>query len=373
MFNGNYSSYLEQKSARRELHLQSYMQQQKEINRKEDTINRFKASASRAKGMKRMMKALDKMEPIDAPVDYAPKISFKFGFVQQSGKIVLKVNSVNYVFGQKQIFKNVTFEIERGQKVALVAPNGVGKTTLFNIIAGIYDKQEGSVELGYNVKSALFEQDQLRALNPQKTVLEEVSNACGKKTESEIRACLGAFLFPGDDTKKKIKVLSGGERNRVAMVKVLLQDANFLMLDEPTNHLDIMSKEILLKSLQQYPATILFVSHDRDFVNQLATHIIELTPDGAYRYEGNYDSFVYQKEQAEKGKIDHKRSVQIVSNEKARDSKADFELKKSINRAEAKVDKLSKQIADLQLKIAALAFGSVEYNKTVHELISSRN
>lgn len=373
VYTGNYSSYVEQKAERDRLQLQAYIQQQKDIQRKQETIDRFKASASRAKGMQSMMKSLDRIERIEPPADFNRKIVFKFGSLQQAGKVVLRVNDVDYSFEQKQIFDHVSFEIERGHKVALVAANGVGKTTLFNVIAGIYPKQHGSIEFGYNVKSALFEQDQLRALDANKTVLEEVSYACAKKTESEIRACLGAFLFSGDDVLKKIKVLSGGERNRVAMVKVLLQDANFLMLDEPTNHLDITSKELLLKALQEYPGTILFVSHDRDFVNQLATNIIELTPQGTHAYQGNYDSFIYQKEHANRAKDGDMPKYVQPKQEQVVSSKERFELKKASNKLESKIGNLAKNKIDLQLKMAALSYGSDDYNVLLLQLNALEN
>ncbi len=366
MYKGNYSSYVVQKQAVRQLQWEAYVQQQKDIKRKEEVINRFKASASRAKSMQSMVKSLERIERVEAPVEHKKKISLRFGAMQQSGKVVLKVKDLAFAFGENRIFNNVNFEIERGQRVALVAANGVGKTTLFNVIAGIYPKQQGSIEFGYNVKSALFEQDQLRALNQRKTILQEVSDACSKKTESEVRACLGAFLFPGEDTQKKISVLSGGERNRVAMVKVLLQDANFLMLDEPTNHLDITSKEILLESLKEYPGTILFVSHDRDFVNELATDIIELTPQGAYHYEGNYDSFVYQKEQSTiKQEVKHN---QLHIEAKQSSSKEDFERSKTIKKLENKIEKISQSISEYHLKIAQHNYGSSEYTRLIDEL-----
>jgi len=194
---------------------------------------------------------------------------------------VLTIDGVGHAFGPKQIFKDVSFEVQKGQKIALVASNGVGKTTLFNLIAQKLPLSTGKVTVGYNVLSTVFDQDQTASLAMDKTILENITESCPKVVEQKIRAFSGSFLFTKDSINKKVGVLSGGEKNRVGMIKVLLQNANLLLLDEPTNHLDIQSKDILLTALQSYQGTILFVSHDQDFVNKLATDIVELSVDGA--------------------------------------------------------------------------------------------
>jgi ATP-binding cassette, subfamily F, member 3 len=294
-YNGNYSKYIVQKEHDLELLHASFVQQQKDIKKKEEWIAKFKAKASTAKRAQSMMRALDDIERIELP--RSPKnVSFSFPPVQQSGKLVITVDKVSQKFGDKTIFQNVSFEVTRNQKVAIIAPNGVGKTTLFNLIAGILPIQKGTITFGYNVSHAIFAQDQNKALNLQLSILDNLKHLCPKVAEQKIRAFLGAFLFSGDDALKKVSVLSGGEKNRVGMVSVLLQQANLLLLDEPTNHLDIPSKEILLKALQDFEGTLLFVSHDRDFINNLATDIIELTAQGAHHYEGNYDAYVYHKQ-----------------------------------------------------------------------------
>ncbi len=293
IFQGNYSYYVEHKAILTEQREHAYEKQQREIQQREKTIDRFKATASKAKMAQSMLKALDKIERIEVE-NKQKTISLKLHVPQKSGQLVLKVDHVAHSFDQ-QLFKNVSFEIERGDKVAIVAPNGTGKTTLFNLIAQKLKLQTGSIELGFNVQSALFDQDQERVLNPNLTILEEVSGSC-KVTEQQLRSTLGALLFGKDEITKKCGVLSGGERNRVAMAKVVLSNANLLLLDEPTNHLDIESKEIILQGLQKFEGTIVFVSHDQDFVNKLSNKIIELNSHGAFLYLGDYDSYLAIKE-----------------------------------------------------------------------------
>lgn len=291
---GNFTFYLDQKQKKQELIESTYKRQKKEIDQKQKTIDRFKASASKAKMAQSMVKQIAKIELVE-PESPLPSIKLRFPEATRSGSIVLKFDNLKKTFQDKIIFQNISGEIKRGDKVGLVAPNGTGKTTLFNLLIGKYPIEQGKIEFGHNVKYTVFEQDQKKALNPKNTIIEEVLDSCSNITEAEIRGFLGAFLFSSDDVYKKISVLSGGELNRVAMVKVLLQRANFLLLDEPTNHLDIYSKDILLQALQQYDGTLFIVSHDHDFLNNLTNKIFELTPNRLYSYEGNYESYLDQK------------------------------------------------------------------------------
>lgn len=295
-YNGNYASYERQKEHNLALLEAAFATQQKEIKQKTETIERFRAKANKAAMAQSMIKALDKIERIEIPPRLA-EIHFTFPPVQQAGRVVLTVNDVAQSFKNKKIFEHVSCEIERGMKVAIIAANGVGKTTLFNIIIGKLPVQHGTIHYGHNVHAAIFDQDQTQSLDMDRTILENLLGSAPTTTEQKVRAFAGSFLLGKDAIDKKIKVLSGGEKNRVGMIKVLLQNANLLLLDEPTNHLDIQSKDILLKALQSYQGTMLFVSHDHDFVTHLATDILELRADGATMYHGNYELYLYRKNQ----------------------------------------------------------------------------
>jgi len=359
---GNYSSHLEQKEHDFEIVRRAYTEQQKEMKRKKAVIERFRSKASKARMAQSMIKALKKIKLIQLPPS-SKDVHFTFPPIRPSGRIVLTVNNVSHAFGDKTLFKNVNFTIERGHKVALIAPNGVGKTTLFDLIIGRRKLQLGTIEFGYNVTCAKFDQDQTKVFDSQQSVIDNLHRLCPSKPEQVLRTFLGSFLLTSSDVEKPVEVLSGGEKNRIGMINVLLQDANLLLLDEPTNHLDIPSKEILLKALQKYKETIFFVSHDRDFVNMLATHIIELTPEGAHWYHGNYDSYVYQKD-----------GIQIetkVPSEKAKpkiDNKKAFELRKQIKRFERKIDKLEREIATLQQNFSEFTYGTQEFTQAEQRL-----
>jgi ATP-binding cassette subfamily F protein 3 len=366
IYYGNYTDYEEEKEARLQTLKQQAQLQQKDIDRKKKLIEQFKAKASKAKMAQSMQKMLDKEEVIQLPPD-ARTVRFTFPPTVRPGRIVLEVQNIGFSFDTKKIFDNVSFQIERGDKVALVAPNGMGKTTLFNVLCAKYKPQHGKIEFGYNVKHTIFEQDQNRVLNPNKTVAEEVLDNCNK-SEQEVRSFLGAFLFGKDEIKKKTKVLSGGEKNRLSMVKVMLQDANFLLLDEPTNHLDISSKEILLKALQQFDGTILFVSHDHDFINKLSNRVIELTPTGVHSYHGNYDLFLQQKRDADRLLKKAGSPDSAESNEKngadKEDRKANYAAKKDKQRLEGKIARLEAEIGRLQCSFADIDYGTPEFDET---------
>ncbi len=368
LYKGNYTHYMDQKEFQLEALYAAYEQQQREVSSKQKVIDKFKAG-TRASVARSMQKALDKVEMIELP-PRDKTVKFRFDHIERSGRIVLEVENVSFGFEQKMLFKNVSFKIERGQKVALIASNGVGKTTLFNVIIGKLKALTGRIEFGHNVKSSVFEQDQYKALDPRKTIIEEVLGSVYHKTEAQIRSFLGAFLFSGDGIQKKTNVLSGGERNRVSMVKVLLQDANFLMLDEPTNHLDMESKEILLQALQNYDGTLLFVSHDQDFVNRLADHIFELTPEGVFAYAGNYDSYCAQKAAAHE-KVDafsrHVLQTGDGSSQKT-GSTVSLDKKKELHTIERLIAKLEQSIVKIGESFADLEYGTPQFEAAQQKL-----
>ena len=371
LYHGNYSSHLNQKEERTRILKQKAAQQEKEIAQKMRTIERFRASASKSRMAQSMLKEVQKIEKIE--IDSESRfLNFRFPPIKRSGRIVLKVDKVSNSFGDKKTFSNIGFEVERGEKVAIVAPNGVGKTTLFNLITGKLPLQNGTVEFGHNVKPAFFEQDQDKVLNKNNTVFDEVESSClTSESRMLVRKFLGAFLFSGDDVYKKIGVLSGGEKNRVAMVKVLLKNANCLLLDEPTNHLDIQSKEILLNALQQFKGTILFVSHDRDFLDKLATRIFELSPDKIVSYSGNYESYLYHKSKNEMEE-DSSCSVKTLDSAKRKPvAGIDHKSRKKIRNLESKIDSLEKEIKDLTSKLEFLEYGSDKFTK-IYEVLQNK-
>lgn len=366
LYHGNYSFYRTEKERRTETIEASAERQKKEIAKKIKTIERFRASASKAKMAQSMIKKIEKIEPIQT-VQKSKTIAVPMPKVERSGKIVLKVENVSHKFGEKIVFQNASFEIDRGEKVALVAPNGVGKSTLLSLIAKKISLQEGDIIDGYHTQIAMFEQDQDKVLTKENTILDEIESACkNSDTRAMVRSLLGAFLFSGDSVYKKIKVLSGGEKNRVAMVKVLLQQANVLILDEPTNHLDIESREILLDVLKKFEGTLLFVSHDRDFLDRLATRIIELTQKRTISYPGNYESYIYHRDRAEKSIAEETQ----VKNKPVNQQKDDSEQRKKISRLEKKIDDLEQKIQGLNNKLSEMNYGTEEFSATYDKIVS---
>lgn len=370
LYVGDYNHYEKQKAHDEELLEMQYKNQQRDLKQKQEFIDRFKAKASKAAVAQSMVKKMEKIERIELPPS-PPDINFTFPPLQQSGSVVLTVENVAQAFGEKQIFNNVSFEVQRGQKVALMAANGVGKTTLFNLIADKLPLQKGTITPGHNVHSAVFDQDQTASLLLDKTILENITESCPKATEQKVRAFAGSFLFTKDSINKKVGVLSGGEKNRVGMIKVLLQNANFLLLDEPTNHLDIQSKDILLTALKAYQGTILFVSHDQDFVNKLATDIIELSIDGAREYHGNYELYLYQKQQ-EAIKLQKEQTAQPEQKNK-HSQKHEIKEQKTVSQAdvkalERKIQKLEHDISRTEQSFADLVFGTQAFEQAQKKL-----
>ena len=360
IYAGNYSYYkrLEEEEA---IFLEkAFEAQQRDIKQRKETIEKFRASATKAKMAQSMIKQLEKVEIIEV-AQKAKKINFSLPPVERAGQTILTVKNVAHTFN-RQLFHDVNFTIQRGEKVALIAPNGTGKSTLFNLIAGKLPLQTGSVEKGYNVTSTLFDQDQEKVLNPEWTIIEEVTAAC-KATEQRIRTFLGSFLFPKADAMKKTAVLSGGERNRVAMVKVLLSNANFLMLDEPTNHLDIESKETVLNALQQFDGTLLFVSHDQDFVNNLATRIIELNETGVISYDGNYDAYIEFKNTLQKKEVAKVAQIQKATQTSTLSKKELFELRKKYKNLENNMNKYKAELETLLANMYQVEYGTAAYEQ----------
>ena len=299
-YNGNYSKFIELSKVEKEIELKKYEDQQKDLKKQEESIERLKAYG-REKHLKRARskeKALDKIDVLDKPEAYRKKAKIKFNPSISSGNDVLHVENISMAYEDKVLFKGVNFDIYRGEKVALIGPNGIGKSTLFKIIMNELSPVNGEIKLGTNVNVSYFHQEQ-KTLNLDNTIIDEIWDTNDRLTQTEIRNMLGSLLFENEEVFKKISTLSGGERARIAILKLILSKANFLLLDEPTNHLDIDSKEVLEEALENYTGTIFTISHDRYFLNTVVDKILVLSEDGVTEYLGNYDYYINKKRETE--------------------------------------------------------------------------
>jgi ATP-binding cassette, subfamily F, member 3 len=294
-YSGNYDKYLAQKTQRREQLEGAYRNQRERIEQLEVFISRFRYQATKAKQVQSRIKELEKMERIEIPEE-EKTIHFSFPQPKPSGRIVAEFAGVSKSYGAKRVFQDVSFMIERGDRIALVGVNGAGKSTLIKLLAGKEPLSAGEYRFGHNVQADYFAQDQYKELNPEARILDDLSDLSPRSTQTELRSLLGCFLFSADEVFKRIAVLSGGERNRYALLRMLLHPANFLLLDEPTNHLDIQAKDILLEALAGYSGTVIFVSHDRYFIDKLATRVFEVGEERVTVYPGNYEDYVWRKQ-----------------------------------------------------------------------------
>ena len=309
VYNGNYSFYWQQKEINREIQQKAYDMQQKEIKHQEDVIRTLR-QFNREKSIKRAEsreKALDKMERIDRPDALPDQMRLTLTPFLTSGNDVLHAEDLSKSYGGQKIFQNVSFDIKRSDKVAIIGPNGVGKSTLFRMLLKEVSSDSGLIRFGTNVFVGYYDQEQAK-LDETKTIFEEISDAYPTLTQGQIRNMLAAFVFTGDDVFKPISALSGGEKGRVSLAKIMLSKANTLMLDEPTNHLDMFSKEVLESAINRYEGTCIYISHDRYFINKTAEKILELTPDGVILYNGNYDYYLEKK--AERARNEAEKALQ---------------------------------------------------------------
>ena len=290
LYPGNYSYYTEEKSLRNEIQKGAFENQQAQIRQTERFIERFKAKASKSRQVQSRVKALEKIDIIDDVIDEKAKVNFKFNFGTEPGRFILFLEDISKAYGEKVILKKTSATINRGDKIALIGANGKGKSTLLRVISGT-EEIEGERRTGHNVIESFFAQHQLESLNVENTLIDELKATGTTKTEMELRSVLGCFLFSGEEVFKKIKVLSGGEKSRVALAKVLISEANFLLLDEPTNHLDMQSVNILIQALQQYEGTYVVVSHDRYFVSNIANKIWYIEDHEIKEYPGSFDEY----------------------------------------------------------------------------------
>ena len=293
-YSGNYEKYLNQKAERFAQLEAAYRNQQEKVQQLEAFINRFRAQATKAKQVQSRIKELEKIERIELPPE-EKTIHFSFPQPKPSGRIVAEFHNVSKSYGPKEVFAGANFVIERGDRIALVGVNGAGKSTLIKLLSGAEPLTSGEYKLGHNVTVDYFAQDQYKELDPDAKMLDDLTDAAPRRTQTELRSLLGCFLFSEDDVFKRIGVLSGGERNRYALAKMLLQPSNFLLLDEPTNHLDMRAKDVLLESLAEFSGTVVFVSHDRYFIDKLATRVFEIGGGEVQIFPGNYEDYLWRK------------------------------------------------------------------------------
>ncbi len=366
-YKANYSRYLELRKERREKLEQAKKNQDAEIKQMEDNINRFRASATKASFAQSLIKKLDKIERIEIDNEDVSKFNIRFVQSVVPGKVIFEAEHLGKAYGQKQVFDNVDFFVERGDRIALLGQNGQGKTTLAKILAGSIKDYSGTLNDGHNVRIGYFAQNQEEVLDPEKTVQQEAEDAATEETRPRVRDLLGSFLFQGEAVNKKTKVLSGGERNRLALCKLLLRPFNTLIMDEPTNHLDIQSKEIIKLALQKFEGTLIVISHDREFLQGLCDKIFEFRDGRMKEFLGNINEYLEyrQKESireisAEKSKLDQQKSVPAPEKpvEKVETtqpvSKTNQFITKEQKSIQNKISKIEEQISGYEGQIAAM-------------------
>jgi len=376
-YSGNYEKYLAQKAERKAQLEAAYKNQHDRVEALEAFINRFRATATKAKQVQSRIKELEKIERIEIPPD-EQTIHFSFPQPKPSGRIVAEFKNVSKSYGAKHVFSGANFVIERGDRIALVGVNGAGKSTMIKLLAGTEPLTSGDYTLGHNAVPDYFAQDQYKELDPERRMLDDLGDAAPRSTNTELRTLLGCFLFSDDDVFKKIGVLSGGERNRYALARMLLAPSNFLLLDEPTNHLDMRAKDVLLDSLRKYSGTVVFVSHDRYFIDNLADRIFEIEDGHVHVYPGNYEDYLWRKaggpeqiQAATAVAVAEPEPVAVVADSKKRVNPMKLQkLRTKLREVEQEVASLESEIAQHD---AALAdFTSVEETVRISEIASER-
>jgi len=364
-FKKSYSSYMILRKELRQQQKAAQKNQNKQIQQTEKLIEKFRAKASKASMTQSLIKKLNKIDRIEIDPEENKKMKFGFNISQQPGKIIFKAQDISKYFGEKKVLSEVNFEIERGEKIAFVGQNGQGKSTLAKIIIGELES-EGHLKLGHNVELGYFAQDQSSYLEGNNSVIEEAENTSSPENRTKVRDLLGAFLFSGEDVDKKIHVLSGGERNRLALCKLLLQPFNVLIMDEPTNHLDILSKNILKEALKKFEGTLILVSHDRDFLQGLCEKVIAFKDHKVKPFLGDLNS--YLEDQKLSSIKDLEKKSKNSNSQNGNETKKSFIEHKKNREVIKKVKKIENQIAQLEKEIKDIDFDlEVDYERTIRE------
>ena len=364
-FKKSYSSYMILRKELRQQQKAAQKNQNKQIQQTEKLIEKFRAKASKASMTQSLIKKLNKIDRIEIDPEENKKMKFGFNISQQPGKIIFKAQDISKYFGEKKVLSEVNFEIERGEKIAFVGQNGQGKSTLAKIIVGELES-EGKIKLGHNVELGYFAQDQSSYLEGNNSVIEEAENTSSPENRTKVRDLLGAFLFSGEDVDKKIHVLSGGERNRLALCKLLLQPFNVLIMDEPTNHLDILSKNILKEALKKFEGTLILVSHDRDFLQGLCEKVIAFKDHKVKPFLGDLNSYLEDQKLSSIKELEKKSKNSNSQN--GNETKKSFIEHKKNREVNKKVKKIENQIAQLEKEIKDIDFDlEVDYERTIRE------
>jgi ATP-binding cassette subfamily F protein 3 len=370
-YTGNYDDFVIQKEARRSQHLAAYKNQQRQIDKLQTFIDRFGAKNTKAAQAQSKRKELARIERIDAPENESASIRFRFPQPSRSGARVITLAQVSHSYGETKVYNDLNLEVERGQRTVLVGPNGAGKSTLLKLIAGVIPVQAGRRELGYNVELGYFSQHRVEMFDLSRAVLAEASDVSKPVAEQTVRSQLGAFLFSGDDVFKPVSVLSGGEKSRLALAKLLLDPPNFLVMDEPTTHLDMRSIEALISALNQYEGTLVFVSHDVHFIRSLATSVLHVQPGQIRFYPGSYDYFV-EKAAADSNKVSDlsseapPRSESNTRNQEKERKRLEAEARQQRSQKErelrSKLQQIEKRILELEERQQRLVVALQESN-----------
>jgi len=360
---GDYDHYLEEKEARRQILEATYKTQQKKIEQTERFIERFRAKNTKSSQVQSRIKMLEKLERIELPQE-KKEIRFQFPAPKRSGHRVVEVKHLHKHYGETVVYQGIDLHLFRGDKVALVGPNGAGKSTLLKVLAGVLEFEKGELLLGKDVTLAYFAQHQFDLLNLENTVFEEILSIATGESQTELRTLLGTFLFSGEDVEKKVSVLSGGEKSRLILAKMLLKPSNFLLLDEPTSHLDIPSRNVLEMALKQFQGTICFITHDRHLINRIANKVIEIDHGIPNIYLGNYDDYLYKKQQIQleedqkralqKGEPSKKRSPNKVKEEKKRKAQQMDQLRRQLSNLEKRLQQIEKSLHEATEKLEYL-------------------